>query len=110
MKAIGSKVAQYGVFLKPWMTTVGLLAVNIALIALVLVSPVSAQREFPYCQTCYEGLMWVNDGYRMVHAIDPFNGLFGSKFGGAYETNHNYFAFYSGACRSAHYDKRCCLP
>ena len=98
--------------LTPWVTTAALFAVNIALVAAVLGSPQPARAQIgesaDICQECYQGIIPTKAGFKRVHATTWFNGEFGSAFGGAYLTRHNFGSFYSGACRAAHYDKPCC--
>ena len=95
---------------RPWMITAGLLAANLVFAVVVVASAPLARaqvRPVPgFCQDCYQGYHAAS--LKDVHATKPFEGVFGSKYGGSFVTSHADGAFYDGFCVEAHRRIACC--
>lgn len=96
---------------RPWMTTAALLVVNLALVGVIVGSPVPVQAQRPpptICQPCYQGDI---RGLGSVHATSEFEHFWGTaRMYGAYTTSHAPRTFYPGDCLTyRHYGVMCCL-
>lgn len=98
-----------GLLAHPWMTTAGLLAVNVALAVALAVSPstVGAEQQFPrpLCQWCYEG--WHSSIWDVGHATHRF---WRSEKVEYMEFSHRgNERVFPGTCREAHPRAMCCV-
>ena len=104
-----SDASDGGLFARPWMTTIGLMAVNVSLAAALAVSPTrakAAQETIFVCNWCFEGYTY--GGW--VHAESKM-GWWMKKYRSALAYSHRYDeGLYPGTCEQAHYDAACCDP
>ncbi len=99
-----------GLFARSWMTTVGLMAVNVSLAAALVVSPTmarAAQEPLYVCNWCYEGWSFMQN--RSVHATSKRLPWFERYPSGLNYYHRNDDGLYPGRCEEAHF-VACCEP
>ena len=96
-------------FAKPWMTTIGLMAVNVSLIAVLIGGPRATLAQqipsIPVCNWCYERQHRVNNHW--YHTTKKGRGW--SRVEGM-TIHHRNDGAYLGSCWSAHFWAGCCDP
>lgn len=97
-------------FARPWMT-VGLLAVNLALVAVVVDFPPPAQAQVGpppmFCNPCFQGLRYGG----AHHAMWRFKPAIGrTVLQGYFDYRHDPDGVYLGACEVVHPTDVCCVP